>query len=58
VSRNTIIVLIYRRHKFLETISACYSWEMALNVGLNASFDNVWDWTVYGRKQGKLIVRK
>jgi hypothetical protein len=25
-------------------ICACYSWEMALNVGLDASFDNVKDW--------------
>jgi hypothetical protein len=25
-------------------ISAYYSWELALKVGLDASFDNMWDW--------------
>jgi hypothetical protein len=25
-------------------IFALYSWEMALNVGLDVSFGNMWDW--------------
>jgi hypothetical protein len=25
------------------TLCACYSWEMAIQVGLDASFDNMWD---------------
>jgi hypothetical protein len=25
-------------------ICVCYSWEMELNVGLDVSFDKMWDW--------------
>lgn len=27
-----------------ETTCSCYSWEMAFNAGLDASFDNIQNW--------------
>jgi hypothetical protein len=39
-------------------ICASYSWEMGLNLDLDALFDNCGTGNEYGRKLGKLIVRK
>jgi hypothetical protein len=36
------------------TISACYSWEMALNVGRDISFDNMWEWKGIRDKAGEV----
>jgi hypothetical protein len=35
-------------------IYACYSWDMELNVGLEASFDNVSDWKGIQTKSRKV----
>jgi hypothetical protein len=40
------------------SICACYSWEMALNVGLDVSFDNMYDCKLILERGGKLMVRK
>jgi hypothetical protein len=38
------------------TIYVCYSWETALNVGLDASFDNMYVWKEIRERTRKLIV--
>jgi hypothetical protein len=35
-------------------ICACYSWEMALNVGLDTSFVNTQDWKGIRKKAGEV----
>jgi hypothetical protein len=35
-------------------IHACYSWEVALNICLHASFDNLQDWKGLQEKGGRL----
>jgi hypothetical protein len=36
--------ILYKADCLRLNICACYSWEMALNVGLEVSFDNMKDW--------------
>jgi hypothetical protein len=35
--------ILYRGDGLGLIICACYSWEMVLNIGLDASFDNIQD---------------
>jgi hypothetical protein len=42
--------ILYKAGCLQLIISACYSWEMALNVALDVSFDNIGKEN--GRKQG------
>jgi hypothetical protein len=36
--------ILYKRDGLRFTTCACYSWEMALNVGLDVPFDNMQNW--------------
>jgi hypothetical protein len=36
--------VIHKGDESPSNISACYLWEMALNNGLNALFDNMQNW--------------
>jgi hypothetical protein len=36
------------------TVFACYSWEMALYYGLDASFDNMYNWKGIRQKVGEV----
>lgn len=37
---------IWRRRFLLLTVCACYSWQMALNIGLDVSFGKMCDWKI------------
>jgi hypothetical protein len=37
-------VLLYKGNRLRLTACLCYSWEMALNVGHNISFDSMYYW--------------
>jgi hypothetical protein len=39
-------------------ISACYSWEMALTLRLNVSFDTIQDWKKIREAAWEVILRK
>jgi hypothetical protein len=36
--------ILYKGGSLQLTIYACYSWEIALNIGPDASFNNMQDW--------------
>jgi hypothetical protein len=46
--------ILYKGEGVQWAICACYSWKMALNVGLTVSFDNMWDWKGIGEKAGEV----
>jgi hypothetical protein len=37
----SVLYEVYKRERLQSTICECYSWEIALNVGLGVSFDNM-----------------
>jgi hypothetical protein len=46
--------ILYNGDCLLFIICVCYSWEMALNVGLDASLDNMQDWKGIREKAGEV----
>jgi hypothetical protein len=50
--------ILYKGDGEQLTIFACYSWEMTLNFGIAASWDNSRTGMEHGRKQVELTVRK
>jgi hypothetical protein len=50
--------VVYKMRLLKLTICACYTWDVALNVGLNESFGNKYDSKGIQENVGNLIVRK
>jgi hypothetical protein len=46
--------ILYKRDDLRLNICACYSWEIALDVGLDASFDNTQDCKGIQEKAGEI----
>jgi hypothetical protein len=46
--------ILYKGNGLQLTVCACYLWEMTLNVGLDALFDNIYDWKAIREKKGEV----
>jgi hypothetical protein len=45
---------LYKGDGLLLPVYTCYPWEMALNIGLDVSFDNISDWNGIPQKAGEV----